>query len=679
MATEDRGERVGDQIWYSLENQFPISDPTGTATLYTAANGGGQSMSADPNETYTVYSFSMPDFTNIRVQDSNGNIYYVDYDQFEANKDSDDSKFRDECWSKINEFNNAQEEYRNQIYQQQYGYVSSSSLIDDEGDKIVGPDIESSALGKDLQLSAKVKTFGMPPQWSKYVDPRIFAFELTFKEEGVPTTKCALGRRFFDVTISRPTIMEIAPGRVYYPTEGLGTKEDYATMLNEFGAAADSGDISNLVSDDKASFFTIKPCYRDSPDGKIHGYISYVSVLMRVFAAFLSRNTSDSNKTAHYYNRSALNLEDVNPRSQLQFSERPVPVFNVAYRKFTWYQYDGEGKYSTSGVFNDFAAFFGMDTDDQHGRNSETEDGFTYIRFFGLNGSRSSDTFDTQIDDSSIASQINGITNGVKDAAFFISGVLGGKFDADVQAAEDELKRFANGDGEGGIFSALLDSTAEIVRGGKVVFPKIISDCEYGKSMSFECVFTAVYGDQESIYLNTYAGLAHILAFALPHQVKSSIEIYTYPYIVKAYCKGVFSCSMGVLNGLTVDYAGESGEMWSIDSVPSEIKVTFQITPLISKLALTSENDSAGWLLRNNGLQEYIATIAGCDLRGDKVVLATELAGIMFQGAPTKWESNLWQKFKDTLRQNAVGNFFRNLSAVWNDGVTLNDLINNIL
>ena len=115
MATEDRGERVGDQIWYSLENQFPISDPTGTATLYTAANGGGQSMSADPNETYTVYSFSMPDFTNIRVQDSNGNIYYVDYDQFKANKDSDDSKFRDECWSKINEFNNAQEEYRNQI------------------------------------------------------------------------------------------------------------------------------------------------------------------------------------------------------------------------------------------------------------------------------------------------------------------------------------------------------------------------------------------------------------------------------------------------------------------------------------------------------------------------------------------------------------------------------------
>ena len=189
MAT---GERVGDQIWYSLENQFSISDPTGTATLYTASNGGGQSMSADPNETYTVYSYSMPDFTNVRVQDSQGNIYYVDYDQFEANKDSDDSKFRDECWSKINEFNNAQEEYRNQVYQQQYGYASSSSLIDDEGDQIVGPLKEGGSMGKDMYMSAIVKTYGMPPQWTKYVDPRTYAFELNFKESGVTSSKCAL-------------------------------------------------------------------------------------------------------------------------------------------------------------------------------------------------------------------------------------------------------------------------------------------------------------------------------------------------------------------------------------------------------------------------------------------------------------------------------------------------------
>ena len=678
MAT---GERIGDQIWYPLENRFPISDPTGTATLYTAANGGGQSMPADPNETYTVYSYSMPDFTNVRVQDSQGNIYYVDYDQFEANKDSDDSKFRDECWSKINEFNNAQEEYRNQVYQEQYGYMSSASLIDDEGDQIVGPLKEGGSMGKDMYMSAIVKTYGMPPQWTKYVDPRTYAFELNFKESGVTSSKCALGRRFIDVTISRPTIIEIAPGRVYYPTAGLGSKEDYASALDAFDLAA-GGDISNIVNDDKASFFTIRPCYTDSPDKKIHGYISYVSVLMRVFAAFLSRNNKQRKENiTRYYNRSAVSLNDWDPRTGLQFADRPVPIFGAKYREFTWAQYDGEGTYTSGLITGNFAA---LDDNGQHGvidvnENTINEDGFTYIRFFGLNGTRSSDTFDTQIDDTQIASTVNGITGGVKDAAFFISGVIGDKFAKDLDDAEDKLKEFANGDGEGGMLSALLDSTAEIIRGGKVVFPKIISDCDYGKSMSIECIFTAVYGDPESIYLNTYAGLAHILAFALPHQVRSSIEIYTYPFIIKAFSKGIFSCSMGVLSGLTVDYAGESGDMWSIDSVPSEIKVSFQITPLISKLALTSENDSAGWLLRNNGLQEYIATIAGSDLRSDKVELATELAGIMLQGMPAKLETGAWQRLKEWFYASTLGNVYRNLSYAWNDGTTLNDLINNIL
>ena len=54
-----------------------------------------------------------------------------------------------------------------------------------------------------------------------------------------------------------------------------------------------------------------------------------------------------------------------------------------------------------------------------------------------MNGTRSSDTFDTQIDDTQIASTVNGITGGVKDAAFFISGVIGDKFAKDLDDAID--------------------------------------------------------------------------------------------------------------------------------------------------------------------------------------------------------------------------------------------------
>ena len=84
-------------------------------------------------------------------------------------------------------------------------------------------------------------------------------------------------------------------------------------------------------------------------------------------------------------------------------------------------------------------------------------------------------------------------------------------------------------------------------------------------------------------------------------------------------------------------------------------------------------------LLRNNGLQEYIATIAGSDLRSDKVELATELAGIMLQGMPAKLETGAWQRLKEWFYTSTLGNAYRNLSYAWNDGTTLNDLINNIL
>ena len=672
---------MADITWYGLENRFAVMDNSGSAILYTDVDKEN-AVAADPNMKYTVYRYAMPDFTNVMVEDENGKKYYADYDDFKALSDSDDSKFYKECWEKINAYNEEREKDREREYYDQYGNQMSSTLVDDEGDQIVGPLKDGSAMGVDPYMSAIVKTYGMPPQWTKYVDPRTYAFELAFKNANVPNSKCALGRRFIDVTISRPTIIEIAPGRVYYPTSGLGAKDDYKNMVDNYSGASESGDISDIINDDKASFFTIKPCYTDSPDHKIRGYISYVSVLMRVFASFLSRNnTQRKENITRYYNKSALSLEDYNPRTHVQFSKRTVPVFNIEYRKFTWAQYDGEGTYTSGLVTGNFAA---LDGDGQYGTLSvndggSTEDGFTYIRFFGLNGTRSSDTFDTQVEDTQMASTVNNITNGVKDAAFFISGVIGDKFAKDTDDAVEQLKNFANNSGgEGGMFSALLDSTAEIVRGGKVIFPKIINDCEYGKSMSIECIFTAVYGDPESVYLNAFSGLAHILSLALPHQVKSSIDIYTYPFIVKAFCKGIFSCTMGVVSGISIDYAGESGDMWSIDSIPTEIKVSFQITPLISKLVLTSENDSAGWLLRNNGLQEYIATIAGSDLRGDRLELATELAGIMLQGYWAKLETGAWQRVKDWFYTTSLGSVYRNITNAWNDGTTLQDLINNI-
>ena len=656
--------------------RFFINDPSKdkVENIYSGSDFTNPSHMSD-DRTYKVVGFDENDFYHVQLMTDDGKTFYADYRNFkiEGFDSFTLSKYEAACWEAVNSKEAALAD--NTYYNQQN---TDSTVTDDDGDEIVKPSTGGGELVTDLEMSALMKTFGMPPQWTKYVDPRVYAFNLAFKNSGVANAKCALGRRFFEVTISRPTIIEIAPGRIYYPVEGSGGKEDYINALNNFNG----GSVEDIVNDERASFFTIKPCYNDSPDRKLHGYISYVSVLMRVFASFLSRNSSNG-RTAHYYSKNASNIKDIDgDRSGKQFADRPVPIFNVPYKEFTWHQYDGEGRYSTGVLTGNFSL---TDADGQYGvmqtfNNGLTEDGFTYIRFFGLNGTRSSDTFDTQITDTDLASKVQGLGSGVRDAAFFISGIMGDKFGDSIDSAAEELKTQMSSTGQGGIFSTLLDATAEVIRGGKITFPKIIDDCDYGKSMSIECIFTAVYGDQESIYLNTYAGLAHILAMALPHQVKSSLEIYTYPYIVKAFSKGIFNCPMGVVSGLTIDYAGESGDMWSVDSVPSEIKVSFQITPLITKLALTSENDASGWLLRNNGLQEYIATIAGSDLRADKTELATELLGIMLQNQPAKMETNALQRIYDWFWTSTVGRVVSNIGNVIMDpDTTLGTLIDNIL
>lgn len=672
--------------YYQLDEKdyFTVSDPTGTALLYSTDDYGKTNpIASEKDSEYTVWGFDEYSFDNIKVSDKNGNIYYTQYSMLVPNSDLADAKFVDIRWARATALDTENEQIRQQVYNQIYGYTSTAALKDEDGDEIVGPLSNDIKPAIDNATMTVVKAYGIPPQWTKYVDPRVYAFTLPYKQGSYEVT-CALGRRFFEVTISRPTIVEIAPGRVYYPTEGLGTKEDYAKALDKFNNLS-IANISEITSDEKASFFTIKPCYNDSPDGKIHGYISYVSVLMRVFSAFLSRNVESTAHEINYYScKSTTSTDVIMSSSNRQFSERLVPVFGGPYRDFTWHLYDGEGTYASFDIGSVTRNFGAANEKGEYGlmlslNNGMTEDGFTYIRFFGLNGTKSSDSFDTQLDDTQMAGLVNGVSDGVRDAAFFLSGIIGKNFANELDDAEEELKKYANDDGKGGILSALLDSTAEVIRGGKVMFPKIISDCDYGKSMSIECVFSSIYGDPESIYLNGYSGLAHILAMALPHQVRSSIEIYTYPYIVKAFCKGVFSCPMGVINGLSVEYAGEAGDMWSNDSVPSEIKVSFQITPLLSKLALTSENDSSGWLLRNNGLQEYIATIAGSDLRSDKTALAIELSSIMLQGLPAKMVTNLFQREWDKLYMSTGGRFLVNIYNYFQDGNTIGDAFDDLL
>lgn len=514
--------------------------------------------------------------------------------------------------------------------------TNGSNVRDYDGDIIVSPNItgNGSFTGTvNLELESIVRSYGVPPQWTKHVDPRIVSCKFT---GGKINTESRLGRRFIEVTLSNPTVVDIAPGYVYFNS---ATLSDDASIFDDDGTGSGLWD---AIKQNHGSLFTIKPCFGSfeysggTGKQRVRGYMSYVNVLARIVAVYMSRRALNTSNGLHrYYHRDSDAYEDLE-----ELKERPVPISGIStgkkYREFLWEDYDAQdwitiGDYSV-------------------GYKSNTEDNFIYVRFFTIEGTSSQDTFSTDIGETTIESSINGLLSGaMKDVAFLMGGVVGGALGNTMEEVTSSIYQAINGGSAGipgaGTISSLLHSVTSFATGGKLVFPKVITDCSYGKSMTVKCTFPAIYGDSEANFLNCMLPYIHVLAFCLPHQLKTTMDMYTYPFLVKAFSKGIFSCDMGVLTNLQVNRGGEDGELWSYDSNATEISVSFEITPLISKLMMSSLNDGAGWILKNHGLQEYLGGLCGVDLRNNRIAMAKELFATMVQGQASAWFNNLFNSW----------------------------------
>lgn len=513
-------------------------------------------------------------------------------------------------------------------YAHQY---ETANVRDADGDIIVTPNITNSNTGQlastvNTELEAIVRSYGVPPQWTKHVDPRTVACTFT---GGYPIT-ARLGRRFIEVTLSNPTVIDIAPGYVYFNSKTLS---DDASLFDSSGNGDGSDVLWNAIKNNHGSLFTIKPCFGSFSYGKtskktMHGYMAYVNALMRIVSVYMSRRALNTSNGLHkYFHRD----DPENSVEELpELKDRPMPIFGDVYRKFDWEKYD-ESNWLVVG-----SAYIGY--------VSANEDKFQYIRFFSIEGTSSTDDFSTDVGETTIESTINGMLSGtLKDAAFLMGGIIGGEMGNDFGNVENAIEQAINGtSGLGsGAISSLLHSVSAFATGGKLVFPQVISDCAYGKAMTVKCTFPAIYGDAEANYLNSIAPYIHVLAFCLPHQVHTSMDMYTYPFLVKAFSKGIFSCEMGVLTNLSVSRGGEDGELWSYDSNSTEISISFEIRPLISKLIMSSTLDGPGWVLKNQGLQEYLGGLCGVDLRNNKIEMAKELFATLFQGQSSAFFHNI--------------------------------------
>jgi len=84
-------------------------------------------------------------------------------------------------------------------------------------------------------------------------------------------------------------------------------------------------------------------------------------------------------------------------------------------------------------------------------------------------------------------------------------------------------------------------------------------------------------GDPVSVYTNVLIPFACILAGAMPRA--SGDSTYTSPFILRAYCRGMFSIPAGMITSLSIT-RGDSEFGWSIWRLPTTIALSLQITDL---------------------------------------------------------------------------------------------------
>lgn len=551
------------------------------------------------------------------------------------------------------------------------------------GESIVTPvTSEMDTTEVSLRMEPTIWTYGLPPQWTKYVDPRVMGFTTCQNTSaGVvgPEIPVGLGRRYTGVIISNPTILEIAPGYMRY-AKWMNKDQTFLDALNAyknmdgFGAVTETvgkGLISQFESH-SSKFYTIKPCFNDNAaysvgdvDDKnfqFGGYISYVKYLMILAAVFLSRSEAQRSSGSTTVDMSGTTyLKFYSDREESEqvspLSNRIAPRLNTQYKKIDWQKYNKHSGYLTIGGFV-LGATGGANNGDTS--SNAHESAFDYMKFY-LSGSTSAqDSFSTDVEESFLGQLATTVNAAMKETAYWLGSDVGGFAQDLVSTAEGIINAvsFKGSNPLGGIFNV-----AEMMGGGKIVFPQIITNSKYGKSIECECTFASIYGDEEALYLNTIMPYMHLLAFVLPHQVRTSLEMYTFPFIVKAFCRGLFNVEMGAITSFSVQRGGGDNSLWSFNGAAEIVTVNFEITPLISNLVMTSSFDGAGWLLKNTGLQEYMSAITAFDARNDNFELAYDILTAGLGGSFVSKLSSVLTPLAQNEVVSSIINFERKLDA----------------
>jgi hypothetical protein len=154
--------------------------------------------------------------------------------------------------------------------------------------------------------------------------------------------------------------------------------------------------------------------------------------------------------------------------------------------------------------------------------------------------------------------------------------------------------------------------------------------------------------------MNVIVPMMHLLALSCPRQ--STANSYASPFLVKVFAKGWFSCELGIIDSISIDKGG-SGDSWTVDGLPSEVKVSLGVKDLYSNLMITRAN-APNLFFQNQGLIDFLAVTCGIDITKPNFLVKWETMFAVFYGKLIDLPRDIFKDLIQDLR-NQVENLYR--------------------
>ncbi len=418
----------------------------------------------------------------------------------------------------------------------------------------------------------------------------------------LPNTE--IGRKYADKIISRLPLLFITPGKQVFMDDF--SKQDANSVL-DYIVGGGSGDVSELISG-KGKYYSFAMDY--------HEYFNYVNIMAQAVAYYMGIADQEVIIGSKKGKLGSINWSEVgNSAFKTYFSASENIVFYL--------------------------------------------DGMTEV----------SESYGNSTTESSLASTINGFSDTAKEIQFILGNddsVISKLMEGAGEATSSITSSLSSVIGKfgGGLLQSLATSgVTSVLKGGKIIFPEIWQDSTFERSYSLNIKLRSPDHDSLSIYLNILIPYIHLIALCLPRGIEEDPNAYTAPFLVKAFCKGMFNVDMGIITSMSVTKGAEC--QWNDDGLPTQIDISLEIKDLYSSLFMTGYggNIITGGIkniVGNTSMMDFLANMAGLNLAQMEMGRRTTMYMNLFKSRFETTPSRIWSRFDQRI-SNLMDKLYRTI------------------